>query len=152
MGHLLKTVPVHVAGEDLSSDNYVEYRAKADGEWKPSGILRGTCVKMLLKSQWKTYTDGLAKSTCKAEQRRMLDKGPPINISDKSALPCPDGTERRVMARCIPCGICPTDWSTQPSSKDLSREKIGTDIGTSKRPSTLSMKLMKTWRQSGATG
>ncbi len=79
--------------EDLSVENYVEYRAQADGEWKPSGFCED-CVKMLLQSQWKTYTDGLAKTTCKAEQRRMLEKGPPINVSDKSALPCPDGTEK----------------------------------------------------------
>jgi len=79
--------------EDLSSENYVEYRVEAEGEWKPCGFCMD-CVGMLLQSQWKTYTEGLAKSTCKAEQRRMLEKGPPINVSDKSAMPCPDGTDK----------------------------------------------------------
>ena len=79
--------------EDISAENYVEYRQKEQGEWIASGFCED-CVKMLLASQWKTYTDGLAKTTCKAEQRRMLEKGPPINISDKSAMPCPDGTEK----------------------------------------------------------
>ena len=79
--------------EDLSDENYVEYRASADGEWKASGFCQD-CVGHLLQTQWKTYTEGLAKSTCKAEQRRMLEKGPPINISDKTAMPCPDGTEK----------------------------------------------------------
>ena len=39
------------------------------------------------------YTTSLAKTTCKAEQRRLLQKGPPINISDARALECPDGGE-----------------------------------------------------------
>ena len=79
--------------EDLSEENYVEYRASADGEWKPSGFCQ-MCVEHLKQTQWKTYTDGLAKTTCKAEQGRMLKKGPPINLADKTALPCPDGTEK----------------------------------------------------------
>ena len=39
------------------------------------------------------YTTSLAKTTCKAEQRRLLAKGPPINVSDPKALLCPDGGE-----------------------------------------------------------
>jgi hypothetical protein len=46
-----------------------------------------------LKSQWSTYTTALSKTTCKAEQRRLLARGPPINISDPKALECPDGGE-----------------------------------------------------------
>ncbi len=78
--------------EDLSDENYVEYRASAEGDWKPSGFCE-MCIQHLIKTQWKTYKDGLAKTTCKAEQRRLLERGPPINLSDKTALPCPDGTE-----------------------------------------------------------
>jgi hypothetical protein len=43
-----------------------------------------TCVDYLLTSQWQKYVDQLAKASCKAEQRRLLDKGPPINISVSS--------------------------------------------------------------------
>ena len=46
-----------------------------------------------MKSQWSTYTTALSKTTCKAEQRRLLARGPPINISDPKALECPDGGE-----------------------------------------------------------
>eukprot|EP00596_Hydrurales_sp_CCMP1899_P001337 CAMPEP_0119041888 /NCGR_PEP_ID=MMETSP1177-20130426/14160_1 /TAXON_ID=2985 /ORGANISM="Ochromonas sp, Strain CCMP1899" /LENGTH=105 /DNA_ID=CAMNT_0007008289 /DNA_START=231 /DNA_END=548 /DNA_ORIENTATION=+ len=48
---------------------------------------------MIQKTQWSTYTTALEKTTCKAEQRRLLAKGPPINVSDTKALPCPDGGE-----------------------------------------------------------
>jgi hypothetical protein len=44
-----------------------------------------TCVDYLLTSQWQKYVDQLAKASCKAEQRRLLDKGPPINISVSSS-------------------------------------------------------------------
>ena len=50
------------------------------GKWLPCHFCL-TCTEYLLQTQWKKYTDGLAKATCKAEQRRLLDKGPPINIS-----------------------------------------------------------------------
>ncbi len=79
--------------DDITEENYVEYRASEGGDWKPSGFCQ-MCIQHLLKTQWKTYTDALAKTTCKAEQRRLLEKGPPINVSDKAALPCPDGTEK----------------------------------------------------------
>jgi hypothetical protein len=51
------------------------------------------CIEQLLKTQWSTYTTALAKTTCKAEQRRLLLKGPPVNISDAKALACPDDAE-----------------------------------------------------------
>jgi hypothetical protein len=47
----------------------------------------------MLKTQWDQYCKRLATVNCKAEQRRMLERGPPVNISDKTALPCPDTEE-----------------------------------------------------------
>ena len=47
----------------------------------------------MLKTQWELYRKRLETVNCKAEQRRLLERGPPINISDKTALPCPDTEE-----------------------------------------------------------
>ncbi|CAM9090094.1 unnamed protein product [Chrysoparadoxa australica] len=78
--------------EDVDMDLYVEYTAEEGGDWLPSQFCL-TCVESLLNSQWKMYVEGLAKATCKAEQKRLLDRGPPINLRDKTALPCPDDGE-----------------------------------------------------------
>jgi hypothetical protein len=78
--------------DDIDDNNYVEYRATANGDWQPSGFCE-TCVSYLLKTQWDLYTSALAKTTCKAEQRRLLKAGPPVNLKDAKALPCPDDGE-----------------------------------------------------------
>jgi hypothetical protein len=78
--------------EDLNSDIYVEYRSTDNSPWQPSGYCK-ICTEMLLNSQWNTYVTALANVKCKAEQRRLLEAGPPINLKDKTALPCPDDGE-----------------------------------------------------------
>ena len=78
--------------EDMNNEIYVEYRSSIDSQWKPSGYCK-MCIEMLIDSQWDTYVNGLANVKCKAEQRRMLQAGPPINLKDKTALPCPDDSE-----------------------------------------------------------
>ena len=80
--------------DDLSTGTYVEYRTTADttGAWLPCGYCQ-SCVQELLSSQWDTYVTALAKSTCRAETRRLVAKGPPTAIFDGSALPCPEGAE-----------------------------------------------------------
>jgi hypothetical protein len=74
--------------DDLSSGNYVEYRGEAAGPWLSSGFCQG-CIEVLLKNQWAKYDESFRASTCKAEQRRLLLRGPPVRLSDKTALPCP---------------------------------------------------------------
>ena len=93
--------------DDLAAETYVEYRSTCSSSssvatdatstttpnaWQPSGYCQG-CIEQLLKTQWNTYTTALAKTTCKAEQRRLLARGPPINISDAKALPCPENCD-----------------------------------------------------------
>ena len=80
--------------DDLSAETYVEYRAEEGGAWLASGYCQG-CVLHLQATQWGTYTSALAKTTCKAEQNRLLARGPPINLRDSSdqAMPCPDSGE-----------------------------------------------------------
>ena len=78
--------------EDLSAANYVEYRASAESQWLPSKFCED-CVGILLASQFDQYRKSLSTTTCKAEQRRLLEAGPPINLKDKTALPTPDDGE-----------------------------------------------------------
>jgi len=83
--------------DDMSTENYVEYREQEDGLWLPSGFCQ-ECIGMLLSSQYEKYCETLASTKCKAEQRRLLDRGPPINIFDKTALPCSGGDYAEVNA------------------------------------------------------
>ena len=78
--------------DDIDATSYVEYRASQEAEWKSSGFCQ-VCVSYLLTSQWELYTSALAKTTCKAEQRRLLAAGPPMNLKDAKALETPDGAE-----------------------------------------------------------
>lgn len=78
--------------DDLAAETYVEYRSAADAPWQPSGYCQN-CIEQVQKTQWSTYKTSLEKTTCKAEQRRLLARGPPINISDAKALPCADNGE-----------------------------------------------------------
>jgi len=78
--------------DDVDSSNYVEYKATETADWAPSGFCE-TCVAYLLKAQWEIYTSALAKTTCKAEQRRLLKAGPPVNLKDATAFPTPDNGE-----------------------------------------------------------
>merc|ERR1711916_411925 len=43
-------------------------------------------------SQYQKYVDDLAKTTCAAEQRRLLADGPPVNIYEPHGMPCVCGT------------------------------------------------------------
>ena len=78
--------------DDLGQETYVEYKTSETSAWLPSGFCIN-CVNHLLDTQWDVYVNALAKTTCKAEQRRLLAKGPPINLKDTKALPCPDDGE-----------------------------------------------------------
>ena len=78
--------------DDIDSSNYVEYRATESSAWAASGFCE-VCISYLLKAQWELYTSALAKTTCKAEQRRLLKAGPPVNLKDAKALPTPEDAE-----------------------------------------------------------
>jgi hypothetical protein len=78
--------------DDVDASNYVEYKSSPTSAWAASGFCE-TCVSYLITMQWELYTGALAKTTCKAEQRRLLKAGPPINLKDVTALPCPDEAE-----------------------------------------------------------
>jgi hypothetical protein len=55
------------------------------------------CIGQLLSTQWNAYVSALAKTTCKAEQRRLLARGPPINLRDPKALPCAEEGEVQLL-------------------------------------------------------
>ena len=46
-----------------------------------------------LATGWKFFVERLTKATCAAELRRIMDKGPPINVRDKAAFPCENDSE-----------------------------------------------------------
>jgi len=82
---------------DLDKDCYVEYKATTDGPWLASKFCE-TCVGYLLTSQFQKYKDSLANTKCKAEMRRLVEAGPPVNVFDKNALPCENDTKNGEVA------------------------------------------------------
>lgn len=71
--------------EDLSAANYAEYlpHASAENDFHPHFLPAGyckDCIEHLLRTQWSNYTEALAKTTCKAEQRRLLTRGKPFSF------------------------------------------------------------------------
>jgi hypothetical protein len=78
--------------DDIVPDSYVEYQSSSHSEWLSSVYCVG-CIEILIQSQWNQYVNALATTKCKAEQRRLLTAGPPVNVRDPKGLPCPDDCE-----------------------------------------------------------
>jgi hypothetical protein len=68
----------------------VEYQSFPSLKWKPS-LFELEVVQKLLDEQFHQYVERVKKTDCQAELRRLLDKGPPIYISDDTALPLEEG-------------------------------------------------------------
>ena len=59
-------------------------------KWKPA-LYEQMIVQKLLDEQFETFVERVKKTDCQAELRRLLDKGPPIYVEDKHAMPLDDG-------------------------------------------------------------
>jgi len=62
------------------------------GTWHPSGYAKDT-VLHLLDTGFEKYTSDVEKASkdCAAAVRRLVTKGPPEFLEDKTALPLPEG-------------------------------------------------------------
>lgn len=81
-----------VCFEDLSRENAVGYKPSKHAGWSLSTFCVD-CVKHLLKIQYHKYLDTLATTTCAKEQRTLLDRGPPVNVSDRLGFPEAESAE-----------------------------------------------------------
>lgn len=73
----------------LINENVVEYQIYPSMEWKPA-LMEQSVIEELLQTQFYTYLDRVKQTDCQAELRRLLQKGPPIYISDPIGLPIPE--------------------------------------------------------------
>eukprot|EP00558_Chaetoceros_sp_UNC1202_P012001 CAMPEP_0197251346 /NCGR_PEP_ID=MMETSP1429-20130617/56829_1 /TAXON_ID=49237 /ORGANISM="Chaetoceros sp., Strain UNC1202" /LENGTH=130 /DNA_ID=CAMNT_0042713397 /DNA_START=133 /DNA_END=525 /DNA_ORIENTATION=+ len=80
--------------EDITEEdgNYVEYQCSPSMNWKPAQF-ELCVVQQLLDGQFEQYIDRVKKTDCQAELRRLLEKGPPVYISDKHGFPLEDDEE-----------------------------------------------------------
>ncbi|KAL3910634.1 MAG: hypothetical protein SGARI_002027 [Bacillariaceae sp.] len=77
--------------EGMEEDgNYVEYQTAPSMLWHPCQYERSV-VENLLKTQFHDYVNEVRTTDCQATLRRLLDRGPPVYISDKHAMPLPEG-------------------------------------------------------------
>lgn len=59
-------------------------------KWQPAQF--ELCViQQLIETQFEQYINLVKKTDCQATLRRLLEKGPPIYVADKVALPLDDG-------------------------------------------------------------
>ena len=74
--------------EDITEENFVEYRSMPSGLWLPAKFSKEV-VEMLLQTQFGKYMSDVEKASkdCAAAVRRLVVKGPPIYLSDVNALP-----------------------------------------------------------------
>ena len=79
-----------VCYEEVTAENYVEFRVRQDAPWQPAKFCQD-CTQMLLDSKFEAYISGVEKSTCEAELRRYMIKGPPVFIEDPTGFPVGDG-------------------------------------------------------------
>lgn len=78
--------------DDIDLDSFAEFKTHESSAWYPS-LFCSNCINILLDSQFNKYVSDLSKVTCAREQRALLERGPPINIHDKSGFPESDGKE-----------------------------------------------------------
>ena len=90
MAHAAPAGECLVCYEDVTPDNYCEYRVAPDRPWQPSKYC-WECLERLMDSKFEAYVSGVANSTCEAEMRRYLTKGPPIYVEDNAGLPVGEG-------------------------------------------------------------
>ncbi|GFE55557.1 hypothetical protein BaOVIS_029610 [Babesia ovis] len=81
-----------VCFEDLTRENAVGYKVDKDAEWALATFCID-CIKYLLKTQYEKYINALRTTTCAKEQRSLLERGPPINVSDRLGFPLAEKEE-----------------------------------------------------------
>eukprot|EP01068_Selenidium_serpulae_P019581 Selendium_serpulae@DN6891_c0_g1_i1.p1 len=81
-----------VCFDDMTAENYLEYQTHANSDWHPS-LMCSDCVGHVQGSQFHRYVKDLEKVNCAAQHRRMVEKGPPINLHDKLSFPVAEGGE-----------------------------------------------------------
>ena len=83
--------------EELTSSNFVEYRASLSSPWLPSVYCELCVTSQFIDKQWETYVHNIEAADCAAALKRVITNPPPINVKD-AGLPCEaadaDGDER----------------------------------------------------------
>ncbi|EDO05879.1 uncharacterized protein BBOV_IV002820 [Babesia bovis T2Bo] len=82
-----------VCFEELTRENGVAYKVNDGDDFWALSTFCIECIKHLLKTQYERYIVSIRTTTCAKEQRSLLDRGPPINISDRLGFPLADNKE-----------------------------------------------------------
>eukprot|EP01139_Manchomonas_bermudensis_P015393 Amastigsp_a510117_159.p3 type:complete len:145 gc:universal Amastigsp_a510117_159:740-306(-) len=83
--------------DDITAETYAEYKATADGPWLPA-LICANCIQVLLDTLYNKWVNDLKCTKCAAEQRRMLARGPPVNVYDAHALPAENDNHGEIAA------------------------------------------------------
>ena len=72
---------------EINSNNYVLYKDNIESEYK-SSFFCSDCVSILVETGWNTYISNVNNADCAAALKRLIEKGPPINLRDDYGVPC----------------------------------------------------------------
>lgn len=72
--------------DNITMYNYALYKDNEITNWKKC-LYCSTCIKGMIKTQWKQYIDNIKTVDCKVALNRLLEQGPPINFRD-SVIKC----------------------------------------------------------------
>ncbi|KAF8821078.1 hypothetical protein IE077_000354 [Cardiosporidium cionae] len=75
-----------VCFDSITEELYVEYKVNEKSEWFPSKFC-SNCIEEIQKTQYQKFIRNFTDSDCQREQRRLLLKGPPINLYDQHGFP-----------------------------------------------------------------
>lgn len=84
-----------ICWDDIETENYVEYQKVEGGEWFPAKLCMN-CAKEYRSKQYEIYRTALTKVTCEAEQKRLLDTPPPLNLKETNVMPMPEGSSGEI--------------------------------------------------------
>jgi hypothetical protein len=80
--------------DDITKENYAEYRCQPSGKWLPAQMT-SEMVLHFISTGWDKYVKDVeaASKDCAAAVRRLVQKGPPLYVSEPKILPLPEGDE-----------------------------------------------------------
>ena len=81
--------------DDIINENFVLYKDTLTSKWKPCPYC-SQCINHMIKTKWYDYIHQIDTADCAAALKRLLARGPPLNLRDQ-AIECDNGTSEIYM-------------------------------------------------------
>lgn len=71
--------------DNITNENYVLYKDNEISPWKSCNFCE-ICIINMIETQWELYVQNVATEDCEPTLRKLLNKGPPINLRENSII------------------------------------------------------------------